>query len=34
VHDSVPGDELAETGMKFRPIVEAFGAPPPSPPVP
>lgn len=34
VHDSVPADELAETGMKFRPIVEAFGAPPPSPPVP
>jgi len=25
VHDSVPGDELAETLMKFRPIVEAFG---------
>lgn len=34
VHDSVPADELAETDMKFRPIVEAFGAPPPSPPVP
>ncbi|MGR2752130.1 isochorismate synthase [Agromyces arachidis] len=34
VHDSVPGDELAETAMKFRPIVEAFGGPPPSPPVP
>ncbi|MFC9918378.1 isochorismate synthase [Agromyces binzhouensis] len=34
VHDSVPVDELAETDMKFRPIVEAFGAPPPSPPVP
>ncbi|GAA2037059.1 chorismate-binding protein [Agromyces tropicus] len=34
VHDSVPDDELAETDMKFRPIVEAFGAPPPSPPVP
>ncbi|BDZ54392.1 isochorismate synthase [Agromyces marinus] len=31
VHDSVPDDELAETDMKFRPIVEAFGAPPPSP---
>ncbi|SIO08987.1 isochorismate synthase [Agromyces cerinus] len=25
VHDSVPADELAETVMKFRPIVEAFG---------
>ncbi len=25
VHDSVPADELAETDMKFRPIVEAFG---------
>lgn len=25
VHDSVPADELAETMMKFRPIVEAFG---------
>ncbi|GAA1770122.1 isochorismate synthase [Agromyces humatus] len=25
VHDSVPADELAETLMKFRPIVEAFG---------
>ncbi|WP_235825328.1 isochorismate synthase [Agromyces badenianii] len=25
VHDSVPADELAETIMKFRPIVEAFG---------
>ncbi|MGX5697096.1 isochorismate synthase [Agromyces soli] len=25
VHDSVPGDELAETAMKFRPIIEAFG---------
>lgn len=25
VHDSVPSDELAETVMKFRPIVEAFG---------
>lgn len=25
VHDSVPADELAETEMKFRPIVEAFG---------
>ncbi|HKH08305.1 MAG TPA: chorismate-binding protein, partial [Agromyces sp.] len=25
VHDSVPADELAETNMKFRPIVEAFG---------
>ena len=25
VHDSVPVDELAETVMKFRPIVEAFG---------
>lgn len=25
VHDSVPGEELAETEMKFRPIVEAFG---------
>lgn len=25
VHDSVPVDELAETDMKFRPIVEAFG---------
>jgi menaquinone-specific isochorismate synthase len=34
VHDSVPAEELAETDMKFRPIVEAFGAPPPSPPVP
>lgn len=34
VHDSIPADELAETGMKFRPIVEAFGAPPPSPPIP
>ncbi|GGI44812.1 menaquinone-specific isochorismate synthase [Agromyces flavus] len=34
VHDSVPADELAETDMKFRPIVEAFGAPPPSPPIP
>lgn len=34
VHDSVPADELAETAMKFRPIVEAFGAPPPSPPIP
>jgi menaquinone-specific isochorismate synthase len=33
VHDSFPDDELAETVMKFRPIVEAFGAPPPSPPV-
>ncbi len=33
VHDSVPADELAETDMKFRPIVEAFGAPPPSPAV-
>ncbi|MWC00237.1 isochorismate synthase [Agromyces sp. MMS17-SY077] len=30
VHDSVPASELAETGMKFRPITEAFGAPPPS----
>ncbi|MFE5670011.1 isochorismate synthase MenF [Agromyces sp. NPDC056523] len=34
VHDSVAADELAETDMKFRPIVEAFGAPPPSPPIP
>jgi len=34
VHDSVAAEELAETDMKFRPIVEAFGAPPPSPPVP
>lgn len=34
VHDSIPVDELAETDMKFRPIVEAFGAPPPSPPIP
>lgn len=25
VHDSVPRDEFAETVMKFRPIVEAFG---------
>jgi len=25
VHDSVPAEELAETEMKFRPIVEAFG---------
>ena len=25
VHDSKPTDELAETVMKFRPIVEAFG---------
>ena len=25
VHDSEPADELAETVMKFRPIVEAFG---------
>ena len=25
VHDSVPADELAETVMKFRPIIEAFG---------
>ncbi|WP_396133145.1 isochorismate synthase MenF [Agromyces sp. 3263] len=25
VHDSRPADELAETVMKFRPIVEAFG---------
>jgi len=25
VHDSVPADELAETDIKFRPIVEAFG---------
>ena len=25
MHDSVPADELAETDMKFRPIVEAFG---------
>lgn len=25
VHDSEPADELAETLMKFRPIVEAFG---------
>lgn len=25
VHDSVPADELAETEMKFRPIIEAFG---------
>ena len=25
VHDSEPTDELAETVMKFRPIVEAFG---------
>ncbi|WP_240665904.1 isochorismate synthase MenF [Agromyces sp. LHK192] len=25
VHDSVPADELAETDMKFRPIIEAFG---------
>lgn len=25
VHDSVAADELAETVMKFRPIVEAFG---------
>ncbi|HEY9324290.1 MAG TPA: chorismate-binding protein [Agromyces sp.] len=25
VHDSVPADELTETVMKFRPIVEAFG---------
>lgn len=25
VHDSVPEDEFAETVMKFRPIVEAFG---------
>lgn len=25
VHDSVPDDEFAETLMKFRPIVEAFG---------
>lgn len=25
VHDSVPHDEFAETVMKFRPIVEAFG---------
>ena len=25
VHDSMPADELAETLMKFRPIVEAFG---------
>jgi menaquinone-specific isochorismate synthase len=25
VHDSIPADELAETDMKFRPIVEAFG---------
>ncbi|HEU5223884.1 MAG TPA: isochorismate synthase [Candidatus Lumbricidophila sp.] len=24
VHDSVPDEELAETAMKFRPIVEAF----------
>ncbi|MGR0219674.1 isochorismate synthase [Agromyces sp. ZXT2-6] len=34
VHDSMPADELAETDMKFRPIVEAFGGPPPSPSVP
>ncbi|MBM7503268.1 isochorismate synthase MenF [Agromyces aurantiacus] len=34
VHDSAPASELAETDMKFRPIVEAFGAPPPSPPIP
>ena len=34
VHDSVAADELAETDMKFRPIVEAFGAPPSSPPIP
>ena len=25
VHDSVPAEELAESMMKFRPIVEAFG---------
>ncbi len=25
VHDSMPADELAESMMKFRPIVEAFG---------
>ncbi|QTX03632.1 isochorismate synthase [Agromyces archimandritae] len=25
VHDSVPADELAETVLKFRPIVDAFG---------
>ncbi len=25
VHHSIPADELAETVMKFRPIVEAFG---------
>jgi len=25
VHDSVPAEELAETDMKFWPIVEAFG---------
>ena len=31
VHDSVPADELAESDIKFRPILEAFGAAPPSP---
>ncbi len=33
VHDSVPADELAESTIKFRPIVEAFEASPPSPAV-
>lgn len=33
VHDSVPADELAETDIKFRPILEAFEASPPSPAV-
>ncbi|WP_448811943.1 isochorismate synthase [Agromyces bauzanensis] len=31
VHDSVPAEELAETDIKFRPILEAFEASPPSP---
>ncbi|WP_448002622.1 isochorismate synthase [Agromyces bauzanensis] len=31
VHDSMPADELAESTIKFRPIVEAFEASPPSP---